>query len=71
MAKHRSYSEKEFEELVGAALDDLPPEFQRALENVAIVVSDRGARTHAYGITSAPGWAAAGSSGAAASRTRS
>jgi predicted Zn-dependent protease with MMP-like domain len=46
----RHYSEQEFEELVRSALDDLPPEFQRALENVAIVVSDRGAEHHAYGM---------------------
>jgi predicted Zn-dependent protease with MMP-like domain len=50
VAKHRSYSEQEFEELVRSALDDLPIEFERALENVAIVVSDRGAEHHAYGM---------------------
>jgi predicted Zn-dependent protease with MMP-like domain len=50
MSKHRHYSEQEFEELVRSALDDLPIEFQRALENVAIVVSDRGAEHHAYGL---------------------
>jgi predicted Zn-dependent protease with MMP-like domain len=50
MSQHRRYSEQEFEELVRAALDDLPVEFQRALENVAIVVSDRGAEHHAYGL---------------------
>jgi predicted Zn-dependent protease with MMP-like domain len=50
MSQHRHYSEKEFEELVSSALDDLPPEFQNALENVAIVVSDRGAESHAYGM---------------------
>jgi predicted Zn-dependent protease with MMP-like domain len=50
MAKHRSYSEQEFEELVRSALDDLPIEFERALENVAVVVSDRGAEHHAYGM---------------------
>jgi predicted Zn-dependent protease with MMP-like domain len=49
MAKHRSYSEQEFEALVSSALDDLPAEFQRALEKVAIVVSDRGAEQHLYG----------------------
>jgi predicted Zn-dependent protease with MMP-like domain len=46
----RQYSEQEFEGLVQSAIDDLPPEFQRALENVAIVVSDRGAEHHAYGM---------------------
>jgi predicted Zn-dependent protease with MMP-like domain len=50
MAKHSSYSEQQFEELVRSALDDLPIAFQRALENVAIVVSDRGAEHHAYGL---------------------
>ncbi len=44
------YSEQEFEGLVRSALDDLPAELQRALENVAIVVSDRGAENHAYGL---------------------
>lgn len=50
MSKHRHYSEHEFEQLVSSALDELPIEFQRALENVAIVVSDRGAEHHAYGL---------------------
>jgi predicted Zn-dependent protease with MMP-like domain len=50
MAKHRTYSEHEFEALVSSALDDLPSEFRRALENVAIVVSDRGEEHHAYGM---------------------
>jgi predicted Zn-dependent protease with MMP-like domain len=50
MGKKRSYSEQEFEGLVRSALEDLPSEFQRALENVAIVVSDRGAENHAYGM---------------------
>src|SRR5665213_1380855 len=50
MTKHEQYSEQEFEEFVRAALDDLPIEFQRALESVAIVVSDRGAEHHAYGL---------------------
>jgi len=50
MSEPRRYSEQEFEELVGAALDELPIEFQRALEHVAIVVSNRGAENHAYGM---------------------
>jgi predicted Zn-dependent protease with MMP-like domain len=50
MSKHGHYSEQGFEELVRSAIDDLPAEFQRALENVAIVVSDRGAENHAYGM---------------------
>jgi predicted Zn-dependent protease with MMP-like domain len=49
MSQHERYSEREFEEFVRAALDDLPIEFQRALESVAIVVSDRGAEHHACG----------------------
>jgi predicted Zn-dependent protease with MMP-like domain len=49
MSKHRRYSEQEFEEFVRSALDELPDEFRRALENVAVVVSDRGAEDHAYG----------------------
>jgi predicted Zn-dependent protease with MMP-like domain len=39
----------EFEQLVRSALDELPDEFQQALQNVAIVVSDHGAEHHAYG----------------------
>jgi predicted Zn-dependent protease with MMP-like domain len=50
MSKHGHYSEQEFEDLVGSALDELPVEFQRALEHVAVVVSDRGAENHAYGM---------------------
>lgn len=44
------YSEQEFERLVRSALDELPAKFQRSLQNVAIVVSDRGAEHHAYGM---------------------
>jgi predicted Zn-dependent protease with MMP-like domain len=50
MNAHRHYSEQEFEELVSSALDELPVEFQRALEDVAVIVSDRGAEHHAYGL---------------------
>jgi predicted Zn-dependent protease with MMP-like domain len=50
MSGHGPYSEKQFEQLVGSALDDLPIEFRRALDSVAIVVSDRGAENHAYGM---------------------
>jgi predicted Zn-dependent protease with MMP-like domain len=39
----------EFETLVVDAIDALPDEFQRVLEKVAVVVSDRGAEVHAYG----------------------
>ena len=50
MSNDDQYSEQQFEAIVRSALDDLPIEFQRALENVAIVVSDRGAEHHAYGL---------------------
>jgi len=50
MNEQRHYSEQEFEELVSSALEELPIEFQSALEHVAIVVSDRGAENHAYGM---------------------
>jgi predicted Zn-dependent protease with MMP-like domain len=49
MSKRRHYSEEEFEALVSSTFDELPIEFQRVLEHVAIVVSDRGAENHAYG----------------------
>ena len=39
----------EFESLVADAIDRLPPEFQRALEDVAVVISDLGSSEHAYG----------------------
>ncbi|HLW96931.1 MAG TPA: metallopeptidase family protein [Solirubrobacteraceae bacterium] len=44
------YSEMEFEQLVRSALDELPDAFQRALEGVAVVVSDDGAKHQAYGL---------------------
>jgi predicted Zn-dependent protease with MMP-like domain len=50
MSEHGHYSEQEFEALVSSALDELPVEFQRVLEHVAVVVSDRGAENHAYGM---------------------
>ncbi len=39
----------EFDDLVAAALDDLPPEFQDLLYETPVVISDRGAEHHAYG----------------------
>ncbi len=39
-----------FEELVADAIDALPPEFQQLLEDVAVVVSDRGREDRAYGM---------------------
>lgn len=50
MSPTRHYSEQEFEALVRSAIDELPAEFQRALDHVAIVVSDRGVENHAYGM---------------------
>lgn len=38
-----------FESLVVDAIDALPDEFQKVLEKVAVVVSDRGVEAHAYG----------------------
>lgn len=40
----------DFEELVREALDDLPDLLLRALEHVAVVISDKGRRHRAYGI---------------------
>jgi predicted Zn-dependent protease with MMP-like domain len=39
-----------FEQLVRSAVDELPGEFQRALEGVAIVISDGGREQNAYGL---------------------
>jgi predicted Zn-dependent protease with MMP-like domain len=50
MSEHRLYRDHEFEELVRSALDELPAQFKEALKNVAIVVSDRGRESHAYGM---------------------
>ncbi|MGI8863434.1 MAG: metallopeptidase family protein [Solirubrobacteraceae bacterium] len=44
------YDEDEFRLIVRSALDDLPLEFHRALEHVAVVVSDRGRGRRAYGL---------------------
>jgi predicted Zn-dependent protease with MMP-like domain len=40
----------DFEELVREALDDLPDLLLRALEHVAVVISDQGRRNRAYGL---------------------
>lgn len=42
--------EEDFKVVVRRAIDDLPLEFHRALEHVAVVVSDSGARRRAYGL---------------------
>jgi predicted Zn-dependent protease with MMP-like domain len=44
-----------FEALVVDAIDGLPEEFQRLLESVAVVISDRGAEMQAYGQYSGDG----------------
>jgi predicted Zn-dependent protease with MMP-like domain len=43
-------SDQDFKALVRSALDELPLEFHRALEHVAIVVSDGGRARRAYGL---------------------
>jgi predicted Zn-dependent protease with MMP-like domain len=40
----------DFEELVREALDDLPDLLLKALEHVAVVISDKGRRNRAYGL---------------------
>jgi predicted Zn-dependent protease with MMP-like domain len=44
------YDDDDFRALVRAAVDDLPLEFHRALEHVAVVVSDGGRARRAYGL---------------------
>jgi predicted Zn-dependent protease with MMP-like domain len=44
------FNEDDFKALVRSAMDDLPLEFHRALEHVAVVVSDGGRRRRAYGL---------------------
>jgi predicted Zn-dependent protease with MMP-like domain len=43
-------NEEDFRALVRSAIDELPLEFHRALEHVAIVISDGGRRKRAYGL---------------------
>ena len=43
-------SDEDFKALVRSALDELPLDFHRALEHVAVVVSDGGHARHAYGL---------------------
>jgi predicted Zn-dependent protease with MMP-like domain len=43
-------NEEDFKALVRAAVDELPLEFHRALEHVAIVVDDGGRKRRAYGL---------------------
>jgi predicted Zn-dependent protease with MMP-like domain len=44
------YDDQHFRSLLRGAMDDLPVEFHRALEHVAVVVSDEGRRRRAYGL---------------------
>lgn len=44
------HDDEDFEQLVRLAIDDLPVEFQRVLEKVPVVVSDKGRRRRAYGL---------------------
>ena len=44
------WNDEDFKALVRSALDELPLEFHRALEHVAIVVDDGGRRQRAYGL---------------------
>lgn len=44
------HDEEDFQAIVRSALDDLPLEFHRALEHVAVVVRDGGRRRRAYGL---------------------
>ncbi|MDQ6746081.1 MAG: metallopeptidase family protein [Actinomycetota bacterium] len=44
------HDEEDFKALVRGAVDDLPLEFHRALEHVAVVVSEGGRRRRAYGL---------------------
>jgi len=41
---------QDFEELVREALDDLPDMLRKALDHVAVVISDKGRRHRAYGL---------------------
>jgi predicted Zn-dependent protease with MMP-like domain len=41
---------EEFEDLVAEALDLIPPEFTRAMDNVVILVEDRHPTQHLYGL---------------------
>ena len=44
------YDPRDFEMLVREALDDLPDLLIRALDHVAVVISDQGRKHHAYGL---------------------
>jgi predicted Zn-dependent protease with MMP-like domain len=44
------WNDEDFKALVRSALDELPLEFHRALEHVAVVVGSEGRKHHAYGL---------------------
>jgi predicted Zn-dependent protease with MMP-like domain len=44
------WNDEDFKALVRSALDELPLEFHRALEHVAVVVGGEGRQHHAYGL---------------------
>lgn len=48
------WNEEDFKALVRSALDELPLEFHRALEHVAVVVEDQGRAHRAYGLYHGP-----------------
>lgn len=48
-------SDAEFEAMVQAAIDGLPAQFRKLIEDVPIVISDQGAEHHAYGEYSGDG----------------
>jgi predicted Zn-dependent protease with MMP-like domain len=48
------WNEEDFKALVRSALDELPLEFHRALEHVAVVVGSEGRKNHAYGLYHGP-----------------
>jgi predicted Zn-dependent protease with MMP-like domain len=48
------WNEEDFRALVRSALDELPLEFHRALEHVAVVVGTEGRKHHAYGLYHGP-----------------
>ena len=48
------WNEADFRALVRSALDELPLEFHRALEHVAVVVGTEGRKHHAYGLYHGP-----------------
>lgn len=48
------WNEEDFKALVRSALDELPLEFHRALEHVAVVVGSEGRKHNAYGLYHGP-----------------